>query len=122
MKTKTSNLIERFLKEELNTMQPMQGQVPMQGQPQVPTQQNPQSNNQTNTNNNQEEKQRVEVYLPLHNGRFTNRIFSTSKDINIKVLYDNIEDDMRIMQEIENNPDTYHQIEPQEPNNSVKSV
>jgi hypothetical protein len=97
----------------------MQGQVPMQGQPQVPTQQNPQSNNQTNTNNNQEEKQKVEVYIPLHNGRFTNRIFSTSKDINLKVLYDNVEDDMNIMQEIENNPDTYHQIEPHGSEESV---
>jgi hypothetical protein len=112
MKTKTSNLIERFLKEELNPMQPQQGQVPMQSQPQVPTQQNPQANNQTaNTNNQEEEKQKVEVYI-LHNESFTNRIFSTSKDINIKVLYDNVEDDMNVMQEIENNPDTYHQIEP----------
>jgi hypothetical protein len=113
MKTKTSNLIERFLKEELNSMQPQQEQVPMQSQPQNSTQQNPQSNNQTTNNNNQEEEpQNVEVYIPLHNGSFTNLIFSTSKNINLKVLYDNVEDDMNIMKEIENNPDVYHQIEP----------
>jgi hypothetical protein len=120
MKTKTTNLIEKFFTEELNQMQPQQGQVPMQSQTQVPTQQNSQSNNQNNTNNNQEgEKQKVEVYIPLHNGRFTNRIFSTSKDINLKVLYDNIEDDIKTMEELENNPDTYHKIEL---NDSVESI
>ena len=114
MKTKTSNLIEKFLKEELNTAQPQQGQIPTQPQSQPQTTQNPQPpNSQTTGNNNQEdEKPKIEVYIPLHNGSFTNRIFSTSKDINIKVLYDNVEDDMKTMEEIENNPDTYHQIEP----------
>jgi hypothetical protein len=113
MKTKTTNLIEKFFTEELNQMQPQQGQVPIPPQQQVPSVPNTQPNNQTPNNNNQEgEKQKVDVYIPLHNGRFTNRIFSTSKDINLKVLYDNVEDDMNVMQEIENNPDTYHQIEP----------
>jgi hypothetical protein len=108
MKTKTTNLIEKFFTEELNQMPPQQGQVPIQSQTQVPAMEN------TPQNNQEEQNQKVEVYIPLHNGRFTNRIFSTSKDINLKVLYDNIEDDMKTMEEIENNPNTYHKIESQD--------
>lgn len=105
MKTKTSNLIDKFFNEELNQMPPQQGQTSTQPQTQNPAQQNNQSNSQ------QEETQKVEIYIPLHDGKFTNRIFSTVKDVNFKVLYDNIEDDMRTMEELENNPSTYHQID-----------
>jgi hypothetical protein len=116
MKTKTSNLIERFFKEELN-QPPQPDQSSQQTQPQLNQQPSSPQNNQQgqseNPNNQNEELQKVEVYIPLHNGSFTNLIFSTSKNINLKVLYDNVEDDMNIMKEIENNPDVYHQIEPQ---------
>jgi hypothetical protein len=112
MKTKTTDLINKFLTEELN--QPPMQQVPVQ---QTPVQQpmQPQAAQKTQTDgqssdSDKQEEQKVEVYLPLHDGRFTNRIFTTSKGVILKILDDSIDDDLDVMQELENNPNTYFQI------------
>lgn len=114
MKTKTSELIEKMLKEELNQ------QIPVQGNPTQPPQQQqqqsqtlPQQSQQPTTSNPDEQEeveQKVEVYIPLHDGRFTNRIFSTNKNILLKVLDDSLETDIDTLMELENNPSMYNQI------------
>lgn len=111
MNTKTTELINKFLKEEMNQMQPSDPQRPVisqQPQQQQAPRQMP-SDNQNQSNDNQEE-QPVEVYIPLHDGRFTNRIFTTSKGVIIKVLNDSIDDDLNVIAELENNPNTYFQV------------
>lgn len=110
MKTKTTELINKFLKEELNQLQQVTTQQPtvsQQSQQQVPQQTSKDNQNQNNLN---QEAQPVEVYIPLHDGRFTNRIFTTSKGVTIKVLNDSIEDDLNVIMELENNPNTYFQV------------
>jgi len=104
MKTKTTDLINKFLIEELNQPQP-QPQVQPQVQPQ--TQVQPQ---ETQTSNNQEETPKIEIYIPLHNGRFTNKIFTTNKNVIIKVLDDSVESDLDTFMELENNPSAYHEV------------
>lgn len=102
MKTKTLDLIEKTLREELNQQIPTQPQQEIQPQPQGQTQTQPQPQ--------QEEEQKVEVYIPLHDGRFTNRIFTTTKNIVVKVLNDSIGSDMNTLEELENNPSMYHEV------------
>jgi lactate dehydrogenase-like 2-hydroxyacid dehydrogenase len=99
MKTKTSELIEKTLREELNQQIPTQPQ--QETQPQAQPQPQPKQ---------QEEQQKVEVYIPLHDGRFTNRIFTTTKNIVVKVLNDSIGSDMNTLEELENNPSMYHEV------------
>jgi len=112
MNTKTTDLINKYLKEELNQQQPV---VPQQ-QPVVPQQQQPQQIQQPtqqqdqNQNGDNQEEQKVEVYIPLHDGRFTNRIFTTSKGVTLKILDDSIENDINVIMELENNPNTYFQV------------
>jgi hypothetical protein len=101
MKTKTSELIEKTLREELNQQIPTQPQQETQPQPQAQPQPQPKQ---------QEEQQKVEVYIPLHDGRFTNRIFTTTKNIVVKVLNDSIGSDMNTLEELENNPSMYHEV------------
>ena len=105
MKTKTSELIEKTLREELNQQIPTQ---PSQGeniQPQLNTQQS-----QPQTEQSQEEQPKIEVYIPLHSGNFTNRIFTTNKNVVIKVLDDSINSDIDTIMELENNKSMYHEI------------
>ena len=104
MKTKTTDLINKFLIEELNQPQP---QPQVQPQPQPQTQVQPQ---ETQTSNNQEETPKIEIYIPLHNGRFTNKIFTTNKNVIIKVLDDSVESDLDTFMELENNPSAYHEV------------
>ena len=119
MKTKTSELIEKMLKEELNQQIPVQGnltQPSQQQQSQALPQQSqalPQQSQQpttSNPNEQEEVEQKVEVYIPLHDGKFTNRIFSTNKNILLKVLDDSLDSDMNTLMELENNPSAYNEI------------
>jgi hypothetical protein len=113
MKTKTSKLIEKMFREELNQQIPVQGnptQPPPQQQSQVPSQQSQQPTTSNPDEQQEEVEQKVEVYIPLHDGRFTNRIFSTNKNILLKVLDDSLESDMDTLMELENNPSMYNQI------------
>jgi hypothetical protein len=113
MKTKTSELIEKMLKEELNQQIPVQGNTTQPSQPQQQSQtlpQQPQQSTPSNPDEQEEVEQKVEVYIPLHDGRFTNRIFSTNKNILLKVLDDSLETDIDTLMELENNPSMYNQI------------
>lgn len=111
MKTKTSELIEKMLKEELNQQIPVQGnptQPPQQQSQTLPQQ--PQQSTPSNPDEQEEVEQKVEVYIPLHDGKFTNKIFSTNKNILLKVLDDSLETDIDTLMELENNPSMYNQI------------
>lgn len=106
-KTKTSELIEKMFKEELNQQIPSQSPQRQE----LPQQQNvqPQSPDQQPEGDN-EEQQKIEVYIPLHDGRFTNTIFTTSKNVLIKILNDSVESDMDTIMELENNPSMYNRM------------
>lgn len=100
MKTKTTDIINKFLTEELNQPQP-------QTQPQIQPQVQPQ---ETQTSNNQKEPPKIEIYIPLNNGRFDGKIFTTNKNVIITLLDVSVESDLDTFMELENNPSAYHKV------------